>query len=116
MAKIPHAPISSPLNSQTYQMWFEGVGRHLNNQTTIKNKTAEDNMSKMHYVQSGSITHINYSGKGGFDVVLPTKCKLKSLIPVSDGTHIAIEADSKVMTIPSYTTEVTIHGSYFNES
>lgn len=116
MSNIPHAPISSPMNSQTYQMWFEGIGRHLNNQTTIKTKTAEDNTSKMHYVQSGSITHLNYSGKGGFTIVLPTLCKLKALIPVSDGTTIVIDAGSKNMVIPAYDDEVTIHGSYFNEA
>lgn len=116
MSNIPHAPISSPLNSQTYQLWLEQVGRHLNSQTTIKTKTGEDNQSKISYVVSGSITHINYTGTGGFTANLPTKCKLKSLIQVSDGTHISIESDSKILVIPSYTNEVTIHGSYFNEA
>lgn len=116
MPKITHAPISSAVNTQTYQLWFESVGRHLNAQTTIKTKTAENNDSKVNYVQSGSITHINYTGKGGFTVVLPTKCKLTAIIPVSDGTHITIDADTKVMVIPAYTNDVTVHGSYFNEA
>lgn len=116
MPNIPHAPISSPMNSQTYQLWLEQVGRHLNAQTTIKTKTGEDNSNKLNYVVSGSITHINYTGKGGFTANLPTKCKLTSLIPVSDGTQLTISKDSKILVIPTYASEVTIHGSYFNEA
>ena len=116
MASVPLAPISSAVNTQTYQMWFESVGRHLNDQTTIKTKTAEASDAKVNYVQSGSITHINYTGKGGFTVVLPTKCKLTAIIPVSDGTQITIAADTKVMTLPAYANDVTVHGSYFNEA
>lgn len=116
MPKVTLAPVSSPVHSQTYQLWFEGVGKHLNDQTTIKTKTATDDSSKVSYVKSGSITHINYTGKGGFTVVLPTKCALTSIIPVSDGTHLTISANTKTLVIPSYTDDVTVHGSYFNES
>ena len=116
MSNISHAPISSPVNSQTYQMWFESVGRHLNNATSIKTKTSDDGNSKVNYVHSGSVTHINYTGTGGFSLVLPVKCKLATFLQVSDGTTISIAADTKTVTIPTYITSVTIQGSYFNEA
>lgn len=114
--RVSFAPISSPVNSQTFQLWFEQAGRHMDAQTKIQTKTGESTDHKINYVQSGAITHLNYTGKGGFTVVLPTKCKLTALIPVSDGTHITIDANTKVMVIPTYENDVTIHGSYFNEA
>ena len=116
MSNIQHAPISSPLNSQTYQMWLMQVGNHLNNATKIQTKTTEDGNSKVNYVVNGSITYLNYTGKGGFVFTLPRQCKINALIPVSDGTTITIPENAKTITIPTYLNDVTIHGNYFNEA
>ena len=116
MSSIQHAPVSSPLNSQTYQMWLSQVGDHLNNATKIQTKTSEDGNSKVNYVVNGAITNINYTGKGGFVFTLPRQCKCISLINVSNGTMLTIDKDAKILTIPTYTEDVTIHGSYFNEA
>lgn len=115
MSSISHAPISSPVNSQTYQMWLESVGRHLNNATNVKTVTSTDGNSKVNYVLNGCITYINYTGTGGFECTLPTKCKLQSFLQVSDGTSITILKDAKVVTIPTYLNTVTIAGSYLND-
>lgn len=88
----------------------------MNNATKIQTKTSEDGNSKVNYVVNGSITYLNYTGKGGFDFTLPRQSKLIALIPVSDGTMLTINKESKTLTIPTYTEEVTIHGSYFNEA
>ena len=97
-------------------MWLAQVGDHLNTATKIQTKSSVDGNSKVNYVVNGSLTIINYTGNGGFDFVLPRQCKCTSLIQVSDGTHLTVDKDSKLLTIPTYTNEVTIHGSYFNEA
>lgn len=112
MREIPIAPISSPVSSQTYQMWFENIGRHVNNATKVQTKSTDGNV--ISYSVNGAITYISYTGLGGFTSVLPVKCKLKAIINVTDNTPIIIEADSKTLTVPVYTKEATIHGFYFN--
>ena len=116
MSNISHAPVSSPLNSQTYQMWLSQVGNHLNEATKIQTKTSTDGNSKVNYVVNGSLTYLNYTGLGGFEFVLPRQCKINAIIQVSDGTTLFINKDAKTLIIPTYTKEVTIHGNYFNES
>lgn len=111
--RVNPAPISSPVGSQTYQMWFEQVGKYAEAATKPQFITT-DSVHKLNYVTSGAITHLSYTGKGGFTSNLPNTCKFKSIIPVSDGTNIIIEAGSKTMVIPIYKDEVTVHGSYFN--
>ena len=110
---ISQAPVSSPVNSVQYSMWFEQIGRHMNSATNIRANKNADNQ-KLSYVVSGSITHINYTGLGGTTLELPNKCSMKSIIPVSDGTQIVLEAGSREIVIPQYQNELTVHGSYFN--
>lgn len=111
--RVNPAPISSPVGSQTYQMWFEQVGKYAEAATKPKFITT-DSIHKLNYVTSGAITHLSYTGKGGFTSDLPNTCKFKAIIPVSNGTNIIVEAGSKTIVIPTYTEEVTVHGSYFN--
>ena len=104
-------PVSSPVSSQSCQMWFEQVGRHLESATTIK--SVKTDSAVVNYVEAGSICHINYTGLGGITSTLPRKCKVTSLIHVSDGSNIIITADSRTITIPTYRTEQTVQGAYF---
>lgn len=115
MSNIAHAPVASPVDSQTYQMWLMQVGNHLNDATKIQSKTANDDTSKVNYVAMGCITYLSYTGKGGFTFTLPKQCKTNAIIPVSDGTTIFIAKDAKTVLFPTYDKEVTIHGSYFND-
>lgn len=110
---IAQAPISSPVHSQQYSMWFEQIGRHLNAATNVRSNKNESN-SKLYYVISGSVTHINYTGLGDTTLDLPDKCTMKSIIPVSNGTQIILEVGASQIVIPKYDTEQTVHGSYFN--
>jgi hypothetical protein len=112
MREVPIAPISSPVTSQTYQMWFENIGRHVNSATKIQTKSNNGNI--LNYNVNGATTNISYTGMGGFTAELPLKAKFRAIIPVTDNTNIIIEADSKTIQIPTYTKEVTIHGFYFN--
>ena len=111
--RVNPAPISSPVGSQTYQMWFEQIGKYAEDATQPKFITT-DNLHKLNYVTSGAITHLSYTGKGGFTSNLPNVCKFKAIIPVSNGTNVIVEAGAKTIAIPVFENEVTVHGSYFN--
>lgn len=109
--QVPSAPISSPVSSANYQLWFEKVGRFANSATTSKYSRAPDG-NKINYVQNGATLLLNYTGKGGFTADLPVKCKYRAILPVSDNTTILLEADATKIVLPEYKTEVTVHGAY----
>jgi hypothetical protein len=94
-------------------MWFEQIGKYAEDATQPKFITT-DNLHKLNYVTSGAITHLSYTGKGGFTSNLPNVCKFKAIIPVSNGTNVIVEAGAKTIAIPVFENEVTVHGSYFN--
>lgn len=115
--KMAPAPISTPISGSnqldpSWMRWLNRIGVHLGDATSVS--SIKTNEETIHYTVNGTITYINYTGKGGFTSSLPNKCTRISLIPVSDKSHLTLQANVKLIEIPSFTEEVTIDGYYFN--
>ena len=111
---IAHAPISSPMQNpnqtlnQSWMLWLNQVGSHLNKATTVQ--TNNGVISSI----NGALTYITYTGLGGFQYVLPNPAKAASVLSVSDGTVIVINANQGTIEIPTFKTEQTLSGHYLN--
>ena len=110
--RVSPAPVSSPVHSETYQRWFDDVGRFAEAATkSARIKDAAGN--QINYVRNGALVHINYTGLGGFTAALPFAAKFAALIQTSKNTTLVLEAGGKTLDIPTYTEQVVIHGAYF---
>lgn len=114
--KIQSAPISTPISGKNaldpaWLRWMSDIGDVLKSATSVNSQ--KSGTETIHYSVNGAIVYINYSGKGGVTLNLPFAVKLKSLVPVSDGTQMALNAGDKTIVIPQFDEEVTIDGYYF---
>lgn len=117
---IPQAPISSKITDgkpidQSWMMWFNKVGDHLNKATRTEKIETESN--HITFSTNGTITYINYSGIGGFISKLPNTVATQSIIQTNDNGeigHIVLSEDDKTISIPSFSSGI-VSGWYFNK-
>jgi hypothetical protein len=110
--RVSPAPVSSPVTSDTYQRWFDDLGRFA--EAATKSGSLKDAAGNaINYVRNGALVHINYTGLGGFTAALPFKAKFDALIQTSENTTLVLTAGEKTLNIPTYTKQVVVHGAYF---
>lgn len=118
---IPQAPISSNISNedktmdQSWMLWMNKIGIHLNNATTTKQMKTDDQV--INYSVNGNMTMISYKGIGGFQSKLPNAVAIDSIIQTNDnGTigHIILNAGDRTITIPSLSSTGLVSGVYFN--
>lgn len=117
---IPQAPISSNITGdkqmdQSWMLWLNKVGAHLNNATQTKQIKTED--QTMNYSVNGNMTMISYKGVGGFTSKLPNAVAIDSIIQTNDKGvvgHIVLSAGDRIIQIPTLSENGLVSGMYFN--
>jgi len=118
---IPQAPVSSKIASddnsidQSWMLWFNKVGVHLNNATQTKQIKTNDQI--INYSVNGNMTMISYKGVGGFESKLPNAVAIDSIIQTNDNGvigHIVLNAGDRTIHIPTLSENGLVSGMYFN--
>jgi hypothetical protein len=117
---IPQAPISSNITGdkqmdQSWMLWMNKVGVHLNNATQTKQIKTNDQI--INYSVNGNMTMISYKGVGGFESKLPNSVAIDSIIQTNDNGvigHIVLNSGDRTIHIPTLSDNGLVSGMYFN--
>lgn len=117
---IPQAPISSNITGdkqldQSWMLWLNRVGQHLNMATQTKQLKTDTQI--INYSVNGNITMISYTGVGGFESKLPNAVAIDSIIQTNDSGvigHIILSKGDRTITLPTMSEKGIVSGMYFN--